>query len=64
MARPGTTLLNEERPFGIEELFFSTTTPSGIIRAGNSVFRRVSGWDGAELIGQPHSILRHPDTSL
>ena len=61
MARPGKTLLNEERPFGIEELFFSTTNPTGIIRSGNRVFTRVSGWSAAELIGQPHSILRHPD---
>ena len=61
MARARATVINEERPFGIHELFFSTTNPNGIIRAGNRVFARVSGWSSNELIGQPHNILRHPD---
>ena len=50
-----------EAIFGFEELFFSRTDAGGIIKAGNSVFQRISqyGWD--ELIDKPHKIIRHPD---
>ena len=50
-----------EKEFGLEELFFSRTNPGGIIRAGNGVFQRVSGFDWAKLSGAPHKIVRHPD---
>ncbi len=50
-----------ERPFELAELFFSTTDPRGMIRSGNAVFARVSGYPESELIGQPHNIIRHPD---
>ncbi|MDI1250607.1 MAG: PAS domain-containing protein [Lacunisphaera sp.] len=55
------TPVNVPRDFGIEEIFFSTTDPKGIIRSGNAVFVRVSGHPLEELIGQPHNIIRHPD---
>jgi aerotaxis receptor len=42
-------------------MFFSTTDPKGVIRSGNAVFVRVSGHPLADLIGQPHNIIRHPD---
>lgn len=47
--------------FGLDEMFFSTTDPKGIIRSGNAVFARVSGHPLADLVGQPHNIIRHPD---
>ncbi|MFN8060709.1 MAG: PAS domain-containing protein [Vicinamibacterales bacterium] len=50
-----------EREFSLDELFFSITDPKGIIRSGNSVFVRVSGYTLDELLGRPHSIIRHPD---
>lgn len=50
-----------ERPFAIDELFFSMTDMRGVIRTGNSVFSRVSGYSMAELVGKPHNIIRHPD---
>ncbi|WP_323783302.1 PAS domain-containing protein [Thalassovita sp.] len=50
-----------EMPFGIEEMFFSKTDKRGVINAFNSVFVRVSGFDGEDLQGAPHKILRHPD---
>lgn len=50
-----------ERDFGIEELFFSTTDRKGIITSGNRVFQRVAAYEEAELLGQPHSLIRHPD---
>ncbi|MGW5107537.1 PAS domain S-box protein [Nocardia sp. NPDC004123] len=46
---------------GPTELFFSTTDRHGVIRLGNSVFARVSGYAPDELAGAPHNIVRHPD---
>ena len=52
---------NEERPFEFNELFFSTTNWRGVIESGNEVFVRVAGYtDLAELVGRPHSVIRHP----
>lgn len=58
-ARPSPTAV--EHPVGLDELFFSTTDRRGIIRAGNSVFVRISRYSHEELIGSPHNIVRHPD---
>ncbi|WAL68276.1 PAS domain-containing protein [Amycolatopsis cynarae] len=44
-----------------DELFFSTTDRRGLIRTGNSVFVRISGFPLEDLTGAPHSIVRHPD---
>jgi aerotaxis receptor len=52
---------NVPREFQLEEMFFSTTDRKGVITSGNSVFVRVSGFTPAELIGEPHNIIRHPD---
>ena len=42
--RPATASpLDQERPFGADELFFSTTDRKGVILNGNDVFVRVSG---------------------
>ncbi len=49
-----------ERKFGIEELFFSTTDRKGIIQSGNRVFARVAAYEEAEMVGRPHSLIRHP----
>ncbi len=54
-------LLNEERDFQLHELFFSTTDTRGVICHGNEVFARVSALSLEELMGSPHSIIRHPD---
>ncbi len=53
--------LNTPSEFRLEEMFFSTTDRKGVITSGNSVFVRVSGFSAAELIGEPHNIIRHPD---
>jgi len=47
--------------FEINETFFSTTDPRGIITSGNQVFTRTSGYSFDELIGSPHNLIRHPD---
>jgi PAS domain S-box-containing protein len=39
----------------------SKTDAKGIIEYGNDYFVEISGYSEAELIGQPHSIVRHPD---
>lgn len=53
--------VNLSADFRPDEMFFSTTDSKGIIRSGNEVFARVSGYPLGQLIGQPHNIIRHPD---
>lgn len=50
-----------ERFFGEEEVIVSKTDMRGVITYANRVFIRVSGYTEAELLGRPHSIIRHPD---
>jgi len=50
-----------ERFFDEDEIIVSKTDTNGLITYANDVFIRVSGWTEAELIGAPHSIIRHPD---
>ena len=47
--------------FDIDELFFSTTDRNGRIRTCNDVFLRISAFPPDEIIGQAHSVVRHPD---
>ena len=47
--------------FEIQELFFSTTGPKGHITACNDVFLRIADYPAEEMLGAPHSIIRHPD---
>lgn len=56
-----TTTDNNEVPLAFEELFFSRTDTRGIIRAGNSVFQRISLYDWHELLERPHNLIRHAD---
>ncbi|MGE5086206.1 MAG: PAS domain-containing protein [Bacillota bacterium] len=50
-----------ESPFGFDEFFFSTTNKRGVIRFGNDVFIRVSDYPKEQMLGAPHSLIRHPD---
>ncbi len=43
------------------ELIISRTDLKGIITYVNDTFAEISGYAPSELIGQPHSIVRHPD---
>lgn len=62
MAKPKTAAKNEQRPFEIQELFFSTTDRAGVIRSGNEVFRRVADFETLEqMVGRPHNVIRHAD---
>ncbi len=51
----------QSRPFPLEDLFYSTTNMRGFITSCNQVFVRVSDYQIDQLIGAPHSIVRHPD---
>ncbi|MDD2739750.1 MAG: PAS domain-containing protein [Methylomonas lenta] len=50
-----------ETPYPDGKLIVSTTSPEGIITHVNRSFVEMSAYAEDELIGAPHSILRHPD---
>ena len=52
---------DREVTFGREEIIVSKTDLQGRITYANDVFCRVAGYTEEELLGQPHSIIRHPD---
>ncbi len=54
-------LLDEEFSVPDDELLMSTTDCTGRITHCNAAFILVSGYTMAELMGQPHSVVRHPD---
>lgn len=47
--------------FKPEEIIVSKTDLKGRITYANRVFLDISGFTEAELLGKPHSILRHPE---
>ncbi len=55
------TISDREIPFPDGRLIVSRTDTAGVITHVNAAFVEMSGYSEAELIGQPHSILRHPD---
>lgn len=59
MARP--TPVDRERTFGENEIIVSKTDSKGRITYANDVFCRVADYPEAEVIGKPHSFVRHPD---
>ncbi|MCB1479288.1 MAG: PAS domain-containing protein [Tepidamorphaceae bacterium] len=50
-----------ERFFGKDEIIVSKTDLKGRITYANQVFVNLAGYTEQELLGQPHSIIRHPD---
>jgi PAS domain S-box-containing protein len=44
-----------------DDIIVSKTDMKGRITYANDVFQHISGYSEAELLGQPHSIIRHPD---
>ena len=44
-----------------DELIISRTDLDGMITYANHTFCEISGYEESELIGKPHSIVRHPD---
>lgn len=50
-----------ERTFAEDEIIVSKTDLKGHITYANDVFVKISGFSEAELLGQPHSVMRHPE---
>ncbi len=50
-----------EYPFDGRQTLLSVTDVKSRITYANSAFVAISGFDAAELTGQPHNIVRHPD---
>ncbi len=55
------TPIDRERFFDQDEVIVSKTDAYGKITYANDVFTRVCGYSEQELLGQPHSIVRHPE---
>jgi len=54
-------ILDEEIAYPDGKLIVSRTDKKGILTHCNQSFVDMSGYTEEEIIGQPHSILRHPD---
>ncbi len=54
------SLTGHERRFDDNEVIVSKTDLKGRMTYCNQVFLRLSGYSELELLGQPHSIIRHP----
>lgn len=50
-----------ENPYPEGRLIISRTDLNGTLTNVNDAFVEISGYTEAELLGQPHCILRHPD---
>ncbi|MBL8306764.1 MAG: PAS domain-containing protein, partial [Rubrivivax sp.] len=59
--RSNLPIVDREFPFPAGETLVSTTDLQGRILYGNPNFIAVSGYAKAELLGQPHNLIRHPD---
>ncbi len=56
-----TLLTGVERTFEPGEIIVSKTDLKGRITYANRVFLRLAGYDERDVLGAPHSIIRHPD---
>ena len=54
-------VLDQEIELDPARYIVSKTDPKGFITFGNIYFVKISGYSEQELIGSPHSIIRHPD---
>lgn len=52
---------NQELDITSDQLIVSKTNPAGKITYCNQDFIELSGYNESELVGQPHSIIRHPE---
>ncbi|MCK5574900.1 MAG: PAS domain-containing protein [Sphingomonadales bacterium] len=60
MASKDLSLTGHERTFHPDEFIVSKTDLTGRITYANDVFLRVAGYTEGELLGEQHSIIRHP----
>ena len=61
MKPPDIQPTGRERTFPEDEIIVSKTDPKGIITYANRTFLNVALYSETEILGQPHSIVRHPD---
>ncbi len=54
-------ITGREKKVASHQMLVSKTDAKGVIMFANDNFVDVSGYSMEELVGQPHSILRHPD---
>ena len=59
--RTNLPVTQNDYPFSGTETLLSTTDLDSHITYANAAFIRTSGFDVAQLIGQPHNLVRHPD---
>ena len=56
-----TSLTGVERFFDDDEIIVSKTDLKGYVTYANRVFLKMAGYTEQEVLGQPHSIIRHPE---
>ena len=61
MATHTTPPTGHEVMFADEDIIVSKTDLRGVITYANDVFLKVAGYTEAEILGQPHNLIRHPD---
>lgn len=61
MREPTVVPTTVERFFPEEEIIVSKTDPKGRITYANETFLKIAGYAEEEVLGQPHSLIRHPD---
>ncbi len=59
--RPGDGPSGPERTFGDDEIIVTKTDLTGKITYANPVFLRISVYEEHEVLGKPHSCIRHPE---
>lgn len=57
---PSSAFSGREKSFAENDIIVSKTDLRGVITYVNNVFIRVSGYSERQLLGAPHSIIRHP----
>lgn len=55
------SLTGVERTFDKDDIIVSKTDLKGVITYANRVFLELAGYTEDQVIGQPHSLVRHPD---
>lgn len=61
MRRTAITPSGVEKTFRSDQIIVSKTDLQGRLTYVNSLFVEISGYPEAELVGEPHSVIRHPD---
>ncbi|WP_316863422.1 PAS domain-containing protein [uncultured Cohaesibacter sp.] len=54
------SLTGVERHFGEDDIIVSKTDLKGRLTYANKTFLEISGYSEKEVLGQPHSLIRHP----